>query len=335
MNRIRSYRAIEGVNQAEVGRVLGISPQMVSSIEKGSRALSVPLTPLGYRDERADVPAMTEPLHRQKAVTKVSATGRAKELLRLAGEVFAELRAERLSGPVAELQPMAQPMSDLEIDDLASDLRCGLFGHEEHGPIRNLTQAVERAGVCLVPIVGLQGIDGISSWVDGQAVIGLSVDVPGDRFRFTLAHEVAHLTMHRRKGDETEAQANRFASSLLVPPEDFVAALPRNPMLRDFVSLKGVWGVSVAALVFKAHELGRVDDDRYRALQIQMSKWRRTEPGEFAPAVGKAFAALVDQRGGIASVATQLGVNPGHLAEVVDWRFLRGLHARENVRSIR
>lgn len=220
---------------------------------------------------------------------------------------------------------MGSPLTDTEIDELATDIRCGLLGHEETGPIKNLTASAERAGVCLVPIVGLDGIDGISSWVDSQPVLGLSVTVPGDRFRFSLAHEIGHLVMHHRKGDETERQANRFASSLLVPKDDFLSALPKNPMLRDFVNLKSVWGMSVAALVYKAHELEIIDDNRFRALQIQMSKWRRTEPGEFEPAVGRALSALIAQAGGVDAVATRLEIHAGHLSEISNWTHLRGM----------
>ena len=74
---------------------------------------------------------------------------------------------------------------DFDITEYASEVRVAALEQEECGPIKNLTAAAERAGICLIPIVGLKGIDGISSWVEGQPVIGLSIDnVPGDRFRF-------------------------------------------------------------------------------------------------------------------------------------------------------
>jgi Zn-dependent peptidase ImmA (M78 family) len=327
MNRVLAFRLLEGETQETVGKRLGISTSMVSSIEKGTRRLSVPLTPLGYRSDRFDVPPMTDPLHRQRSTTRVSATNRAKELLRLGGEVFAELLSTQAAGPSRRLEPFAAPMTIEEIDDLAMDVRCGVLGHEAHGPIRNLTRAAELAGVCLVPIVGLDGIDGLSSWVDGQPVVGLSVSVPGDRFRFSLAHELGHLVMHDRKNEVTEHQANRFASSLLIPPSDLEAALPPNPTLRDFLDLKDVWGVSVAALIYKAHQLDLVDDSRYRSLQIQMSRWKRVEPGEFAPAVGGAFARIVESRGGTDSVAADLGVNTSHLRDLTNWSPLRSLRS--------
>jgi Zn-dependent peptidase ImmA (M78 family)/DNA-binding XRE family transcriptional regulator len=325
MNRVLAFRFLEGETQETVGKRLGISTSMVSSIEKGTRRLSAPLLPLGYRNDRFDVPPMTDPLHRQRSTTRVSSTNRAKELLRLGGEVFAELMGMQPTGPSRGLEPFATPMTIEEIDDLAMDVRCGVLGHEATGPIRNLTRAVELSGVCLVPIAGLEGIDGLSSWVDGQAVIGLSVSVPGDRFRFSLAHEIGHLVMHDRKNEVTEHQANRFASSLLVPPKDLEVALPTSPTLSDFLDLKDVWGMSAAALIYKANQLDLIDDSRYRSLQIQMSRWKRVEPGEFAPALGRALLEMVESRGGVSTVAADLGVNVDHLRDVTTWSPLRSM----------
>ncbi len=323
MNRLRSYRRIEGVSQAELGQLLGISPQLVSAIESGRRSLTVPLDPLGYGPQRDDVPEMTEPLHRQRSTTRVSSTRRAKELLRLAGEAFSELSELTPKAPENQLERLGTVESDAEIDERATEVRCAVLRQEESGPIKNLTAAIERAGITLVPIVGLEGIDGLSSWVNDQPVIGLNVGVPGDRFRFSLAHEVAHLVLHTKKGETSEQEANRFASALLMSDEEFELAMPQRPVLRDFIELKATWGISVAALVYRARQFDYIDDKRYRSLQIQMSKWRRNEPGEFAPVFGRLLPQMVEANGGVRSVSTALGLNPEHLREVTNWHPLR------------
>ncbi len=322
MNRLRAYRAIEGISQEELGELLQLSPQMVSAVEGGRRHFNGSLAALGYSDDRFDLPDMSEPLHRQRASTKVTARKRAHELLRLAGEVFRELRARTPKTPEILLGPLPGPTSADEVEDLAVELRYALR-HEAEGPIRNLTAAVERAGVCVVPMVGLAGIDGLSSWVEGVPVIGLSPAVPGDRFRLTLSHELAHLTFHKRPGESAEREANRFAGALLFPRDDFEAQMPARPQIRDFVALKSSWGVSVAALVYRAHELDYIDDRRYRALQIQMSKWRRAEPATFAPATGQLMNRLIEVNGGLDRVARALGVNRRHLHAASSWSHLR------------
>jgi Zn-dependent peptidase ImmA (M78 family) len=141
-------------------------------------------------------------------------------------------------------------------------------------------------------------------------VIGVAPAVPGDRFRLTLSHEVAHLVLHARKTELAEREANRFAGALLFPADDFDLAMTARPLLSDFIALKSAWGISVAALVYRAHELGYVDDSRYRALQIQMAKWRKNEPGTFEPAHGQLLPRLVELNGGVDAGAADLGVNP-------------------------
>ncbi|RLV50531.1 ImmA/IrrE family metallo-endopeptidase [Nocardioides mangrovicus] len=321
MNRLLAYRDIEGIAQDKLGDRLGLSAQMISAIEKGTRSFTGDLAPIGYSNDRFEIPDMSEPLHRQRASTKVATRKRAKELLRLAGEVFGELQETTAGAPKLALSPGDSPTSMDELDDLATDLRYSLR-HEEHGPIRNLTSLVERAGVCLVPIVGL-GVDGISAWVGKVPVIGLAPNVAGDRLRLTLGHELAHLLLHRRSTSTTEAEANRFASNLLFPQAEFDDMVPANPQLRDFVNLKSSWGVSAAALIYRAHDLEYIDDKRYRALQIQMSKWRRTEPAYFAPVHGELMTRLVTENGGTEAAARELGINADHLGELTSWSHLR------------
>jgi len=321
MNRIRAYRDIEGISQQEVGDKLGISPQMVSAIESGRRVFAGDIAPLGYSNERIDLPPMSEPLHRTRASTSVTDKKRAHELLRLGGEVFAELVAHTDKAPRLTLERVG-PVGIAELEDCAVDFRYSL-GHEERGPIMHLTAAVELAGVCVIPLAGLRGIDGMSSWVGDVPVIGLAPSAPGDRFRLSLGHEMGHLLFHRKRTDTSESEANRFAGALLIPLADFGAAMPERPQLKDFIGLKSTWGVSIAALVYRAHELNYIDDQRYRALQIQMSKWQKDEPGQFDAAPGQLLRRLIDANGGLDKVAKKLGVNRGHLGELVNWSHLR------------
>ena len=325
MNRLRSFRRIEQMNQSELGELLGISTQLVSAIESGRRAATCDLTKLGYSPVRFDTAQMTEPLHRQRASTSMASTRRAQELLRLAGEAFCDLQADIPPSHKNRLERHGSPVCPAGVSEYAQDVRVGMFDQEEYGPIRNLTAAAERAGICLIPIVGLKGIDGISSWVNDQPVIGLNLDVPGDRFRLSLAHEIGHLVLHSNKTATSEDEAYRFAWALLMHDDEFADAMPEHPVLSDFIALKKSWGISVAALVFRAHRLGYLDDRSYRSIQIQMSKWQKSEPAGFPPVHGQLLPRLVEIHGGVQACANRLGLNPSHLREVTAWHRLRAL----------
>lgn len=322
MNRLKSFRQINRITQEELGNLLSVSPALISAIESGRRPRTFDLDLLGYSNDRFELTAMSEPMHRQRASTLTTSTNRAKELLRVAGETLIALSAANPNVPAPMLQRIPEPMSDNEIEAAALDVRA-MLGVEESGPIQNLTSAVERAGICLVPIVGLKGVDGISTWVETTPVVGLSPTVPGDRFRFSLAHELAHLTMHRIWNGNTEDAANRCAGAVLIPEQDITSALPDTPMLSDFAAVKNSWGISIAALVYRSHQLGMVDDRRYRALQIQMSKWRKQEPGTFKPAYGTLLSRLVETAGGPDVVAGDIGIPASHIREVTTWSHLR------------
>jgi Zn-dependent peptidase ImmA (M78 family)/predicted transcriptional regulator len=322
VNRLRAYRDIEGLSQADLAELLQISPAMVSAVEGGRRPFSGDLAALGYSDDRLELPDMSAPMHRARASTLVAAKNRAKELLRLAGEVLGELLAITPKAPNPQLVKLDPVMGLDEIEERAAEVRA-VLGQDESGPIRNLTALVERAGVCIIPIAGLAGVDGLSAWVDGIPVIGIDPGAAGDRFRFGIAHECGHLSLHGRHHDNVEREANRFAGALLFPQNDFDAAMVDKIKLQDFISLKSTWGMSIAATIYRAHELEYIDDARYRALQIQTSKWRKSEPGAFKPSTGTLLPRLIEVNGGTAAVAAKLGVNTKHLAALTNWSHLR------------
>jgi len=110
------------------------------------------------------------------------------------------------------------------------------------------------------------------------------------RWRFSLAHELGHLILHRKvsvtdfdiRSDNLEDEANLFAEYFLMPKEGFVNSMmsPKAPKLEHFVSLKKEWGVSIAAMVYHSNKIGIINNRRANTLQKRMSKhgWRKNEP---------------------------------------------------------
>ena len=131
-------------------------------------------------------------------------------------------------------------------------------------------------------------IDAFSAVVEKLPVIVLygGEDAAWDRDNFNLAHELGHIVMHRgidhTPGTRTvEAQAHRFAGAFLGPSKRLWEELPRDLDWSRYFELKRRWGMSMAALVRRAKDLGVIDDATYtRAMKQQSAHgWRRVEPG--------------------------------------------------------
>lgn len=156
------------------------------------------------------------------------------------------------------------------------------------GPVRNLTRWVESAGVIVIEEhLGTRRIDGLSQWASEYPVILLNADLPPDRKRWTLAHELGHIVLHSNYIDpDLEEQANEFAAEFLMPSHVIGPDL-RNLKPARLLALKKVWGVSMQGIFEHAYRLHKVSSAErtsfYRTLNAR--GWKRIEPGsdEVAP----------------------------------------------------
>lgn len=152
------------------------------------------------------------------------------------------------------------------------------------GPVADVSTLMESAGVLVVSFdFGSPLIDGFCQHgCDGlPPFVFINNQQPKDRFRFSLAHELGHLVMHRTPNPKQEIEANRFASEFLVPTKDVRHDLDELSLER-FMDLKRYWGVSMQALIYKAWQIGKMSDRMYKYYNIEMSKrgYRKTEPIE-------------------------------------------------------
>lgn len=152
------------------------------------------------------------------------------------------------------------------------------------GPVKSMTKLLESAGVLVVEC-DFQGapMDATSVAVaDMPPMIFINKQVPTDRWRFTLAHELGHLVMHELPAPSMEDEADEFASEFLAPASELAPMLAggRGAKLHGYLDLKKYWKVSMAALIMKAERLGKISDQQKRSLYIQMSKLkiRKSEP---------------------------------------------------------
>lgn len=151
------------------------------------------------------------------------------------------------------------------------------------GPIKNLTRLMERAGIVIgFSDFGGASISGVTFSAPGQPpIVLLNPGHPADRVRFTLAHELGHMIMHRFPTSEMEKEANHFASVFLLPRQELRESLRgRRITLEVLASLKPEWKMSMQGILFAADREGILTKNQARYLWTQISArgWKTAEP---------------------------------------------------------
>lgn len=168
------------------------------------------------------------------------------------------------------------------------------------GPIDSLAARLEDHGVKIIALYDHEGFDGFSCWANKKVpVIVFNQDLPGDRQRFTIAHELGHLVLSATD-DLDQEEANRFAAAFLVPRTAAIAKLGRSRSNLDFGELrilKREFGVSIQAWVRRAYDLGIITSSTYQRSfrRIGALGWRTSEPEDLPPVHPQRFELLVHQ----------------------------------------
>lgn len=287
-------RDVRGFTQTELVAYLGeaMSQAKLSKIENGlvqpsDEDVSALAAALNVKSEFFFHPHIrrSEPAtyHRKRAKLSKkdwSRTYARAEIYRISAALF--LRSVELA-PRSPAPPSIDPdQYGGEIDKIARDIRQ-LWGMPR-GPVEDVTSLLETAGILVIGFdFGTDLCDGFCQHpVDGMPpAIFINTRQPKDRYRFSLAHELGHLVMHRLPHPAMEQEANRFASAFLMPEEDIRKDF-FGLSLEKFQTLKLYWRVSMQALMVRAHDMGRLTDSAFRYYMVNMSKrgWRAREPVE-------------------------------------------------------
>jgi len=295
---IRIARESRGITQGELAATLSVTQGKISKMESGllgvsddmldrlSNALNYPkdffcfsdaiyghgISMIGelYYRKRKNVP--------DKIIDKISAriNIRRMHLVRL-------LRAIEIKNNLFETFNIDEYNGNVE--KVAHAVRATWLLPK--GPIKNLTKTIEDAGGIVVEFdFETKTIDATSQWVpDLPPLFFINVNAPADRLRFSLAHELGHIVMHKICKPDLELmekEANYFASEFLMPRADISRSLD-DINLTQIANLKPYWKVSMAALLHKAFDLKKITSRQYQYFWMQMGKagYRTKEPPEF------------------------------------------------------
>ncbi len=146
--------------------------------------------------------------------------------------------------------------------------------HCGDGPIASVLRLMERKGIKVLSHPLPDKVYGLSTWANGRyplIVLDMRTEKTTiERLRFTAAHELGHLLLHFAEGVDTAEQeklCHKFAGFFIFPRTAFMeemgAARRETLTLGELIDLKQVYGMSVAAQVHEAYDLGIINHRHY------------------------------------------------------------------------
>ena len=161
-------------------------------------------------------------------------------------------------------------------------------------PILDFTGTLEERGIKVFQSNALHDgkFDGLACRVNGLPIIVVGADWPGDRQRFTMAHELGHLILEGRLvGDLAENEekvAHRFAGAFLAPASEVIKELGNRRSWfepRELCVLKKAYGFSMGGWLHRAQDLSIISDTAYMEMVKMFRKngWHKLEPCDEYP----------------------------------------------------
>jgi Zn-dependent peptidase ImmA (M78 family)/DNA-binding XRE family transcriptional regulator len=339
--RLQLAREALGLKKVDLAHEVGITAAAISQFEHNASrpapatlkrlalALDVPVTFFAHRPSLVREAQASSPFFRSLRSTPQIQRTKARARAMLVREVVAALEREVRLPEVTLSRDLflKDESTPALLEELAAKARVQL--RVPPGPIANVVRLMEAHGVAASRLrVEDERVSAFSQWIDGRPVVMLSSDrQDAARSRFDAAHELAHLLLHPEPeaGNAVlERQADAFAAALLMPAAEIGPQLPRRFSLPAYVELKRVWGVSIAALLYRARSLGVMTETAYRRAVISMSSQfgRRHEPGDLGPAeralMLRRAAELIAPSDPVVILARAMHLHVPTIAEILD-----------------
>lgn len=301
-SRLRSARSVRHLAAKDLSDRIGISPATLSRWEKSdstvvtrdqlfqfSFALGFP--PSWFGEEPRAFAASTQPHFRANS----RMTRRAEEAVKVWWIALAEMVATL--DRVVNVKPSHVPKHGDPARG-AGILRQEM-GYSPSQPVPHLIRAAEGLGIYVGTCgfdedLHLKNHDASSDWATlenrpGVPIVLCREHSSWERTRFSFAHELGHLVLHRfGGGKDKEQEATEFAAELLIPATSLKAEWPGQTTILSLLPLKRKWGISIAALIMHGHRNGLISVEKKTSLFKQLSngrnplsqkRWRQEEPG--------------------------------------------------------
>ncbi|HFJ4332818.1 TPA: ImmA/IrrE family metallo-endopeptidase [Serratia liquefaciens] len=343
---IELRRRMLGLSQKDLASRISMSQGTLSKIEQGLKpvtdeqveclagALNCPSSFFSLPERLYGGPISANSMFRKKASVGI------KVLDRLIAEINVRIGHIRKLLQFVDFEPeFAMPYYDPEdydghVEEIAKNVRRAWY--MPSGPIRNLVEVMERAGCIIIDCdMDDTGLSGVSYNLPGMPpLVFMNKNQPLDRYRFTLAHELGHLIMHKTPNPSMEDEANNFASEFLMPAKD-IASVLRGMTIEKAAYLKPSWRVSMGALIYRAKTLGMLTAGQNDYIWRQMSSrgFRTNEPIKLEPLGEK--PTLLDEL--FEHLKQELNYEPEEISQVFSLNFseLQSLYTLKSSHGLR
>lgn len=313
MNQLVSAQAL---GKYERDEMLPSSPVLIA-LAKALKVSEAYLLSSGEELELAGVEFRKQKLAtaRDEAALKAQVLNRAERYLQIEDILAAESTDWK---PPANFP---RPVSSVDEAELAAQkLRdTWLLGED---PIPKLAEFLEERGIKVLAFGLADSISGMTAKIGRKGgrfvpVIVINANHPGERQRFTLAHELGHLVLEPAKDVDFDRAADRFAGAFLVPAAALLPEVGRRRHevpLGELLRLKRLFLASMQCLIYRLRDLGVITPTLCAVLFARMSKLniRMKEPEELPHEVTARFERLVFR-----SLAEEL-ISESKAAELLD-----------------
>lgn len=281
---IKIARESKGLTQKELALILDINQGYLSKVEKGLVDITANLIddlaaklkfPKSFFYKEIQKSPINSIYYRKRASLsqkKISILEANIERVRIAiDEMLNDLSITEYG--LFSLEPIC---NEITPEDIARRVR--VIMNIGPGPIDNLISVIEKSGIVVCEIDGENEFNGKCVVTDkGQPVILINKNMPNDRKRYTLAHELGHMVMHidfpysDKTEKEIEKEANLFASEFLIPLREVKQEL-MNLRYSHLDTLKMYWKVSKASIIYKAETYSLITPSQIKSLRIYLTK---------------------------------------------------------------
>lgn len=277
-HRFKTARQASGYAQNAIADKLGVTKQSISKYEKGqmlpdSTILLKMANIFGYNPDfffRSLTVRLEQVEFRKRSSLKGKKLAMVKAQVIDSLERYLEL--EELMNITSDFK---NPISDIPINngldvEKASKKLLNKWNLGDN-PLPNILEMVEDKGIKVIEVDVGNNFDGLSTWInDTIPVIVVNRNTDIVRKRFNVLHELGHLLLQIPEStsyQDKELYCNRFAGAMLIPDYVFFEELEgkrHHIYLNELAEIKEYYGISIAALVYRANELNLISNSFFK-----------------------------------------------------------------------